>query len=113
METESNYLSVLNDLKYKFMQPMEKMLKDEIKVIFPRIKELVDIHKKFLDKLREATEPNSKCKLSSVFLDFREQFLIYGEYCANMTDATETLRDVCKRSSAIEQLVAVSIHIVT
>lgn len=91
------------------MQPMEKMLKDEIKVIFPRIKELVDIHKKFLDKLREATEQNPKCKLSSVFLDFREQFLIYGEYCANMTDAIDTLRDVCKRSSAIEQLVAVSI----
>ncbi|KAL7033090.1 hypothetical protein ACKWTF_007481 [Chironomus riparius] len=106
VETESNYFIVLNDLKYKFMQPMEKMLKDEIKVIFPRIKELVDIHKKFLDKLREATEQNPKCKLSSVFLDFREQFLIYGEYCANMTDATETLRDVCKRSSAIEQLVA-------
>ncbi|XP_070493518.1 protein vav isoform X2 [Chironomus tepperi] len=106
VETESNYLIVLNDLKYKFMQPMEKMLKDEIKIIFPRIKELVDIHIKFLDKLREATEQNPKCKLSSVFLDFREQFLIYGDYCANMTDATETLRDVCKRSSAIEQLVA-------
>jgi len=112
VETESNYLIVLNDLKYKFMQPMEKMLKDEIKVIFPRIKELVDIHKKFLDKLREATEQNPKCKLSSVFLDFREQFLIYGEYCANMTDAIDTLRDVCKRSSAIEQLVAVSIIII-
>lgn len=105
VETESNYWVVLNDLKYKFMQPMEKLLKDEIKVIFPRIKELVDIHKKFLDKLREATEPHSKSKLSAVFLDFREQFLIYGDYCSKMTDATDTLRDVCKRSSAIEQLV--------
>lgn len=108
VETESNYLIVLNDLKYKFMQPMEKLLKEEIKVIFPRIKELVDIHKRFLDKLKEATEPNAKLKLSSVFLDFREQFLIYGDYCAKLTDATDTLRDVCKRSSAVEQFVAVS-----
>lgn len=84
---------------------MEKLLKDEIKIIFPRIKELVEIHKKFLEKLREAIEPQSKFKLSSVFLESREQFLVYGDYCAKMTDATETLRDVCKRSSAIEQLV--------
>jgi guanine nucleotide exchange factor VAV len=105
VETESNYWVVLNDLKYKFMQPMEKLLKDEIKTIFPRIKELVDIHKKFLDKLRESTEPHSKLKLSSVFLDFREQFLIYGDYCSKMTDATDTLRDVCKKSAVIEQLV--------
>lgn len=38
METEANYFDVLNALKYKFMQPMEKLLKDEIKTIFPRIK---------------------------------------------------------------------------
>lgn len=108
VETESNYLAVLNDLKYKFMQPMEKLLKEEINIIFPRIKELVDIHKRFLEKLKEATEPNTKQKLSSVFLDFRERFLIYGDYCSKMTEATDTLRDVCKKSNSVEQLVAVS-----
>lgn len=88
---------------------MEKVLKvEEIKAIFPRIKELVDIHSRFLEKLREATEPNSKHKLSSVFLDFREQFLVYGDFCSRMTDATDTLREVCKRSATIDQLVNVS-----
>lgn len=38
IETEANYLDVLQALKNKFMQPMEKLLKDEIKIIFPRIK---------------------------------------------------------------------------
>jgi guanine nucleotide exchange factor VAV len=39
LETETNYLEVLNALKYKFMQPMEKYLaKEEIKTIFPTIK---------------------------------------------------------------------------
>lgn len=91
------------------MQPMEKLLKEEAKIMFPRIKELAEVHKKFLEKLREATKPNSKHKLSQVFLEFREQFLIYGDYCSKMTDATDTLRDVCKRSVAVEQLVAVSL----
>lgn len=111
VETESNYLTVLTDLKYKFMQPLEKHLQDDIKIIFPRINELVDIHKRFLDKLREATEPNSRLKLSSVFLEFREQFLIYGDYCSKMTDATDKLRDVCKKFSAIDHLVAVSYNL--
>lgn len=100
---------MLSDLKYKFLQPMEKVLKpEETKIIFPRIKELVDIHEKFLGKLKEATELNSKVKLSSVFIEFREHFLIYGDYCSRMTDATDTLRDVCKRSATIEQLVQVN-----
>lgn len=68
------------------MQPMEKLLKDEIKIIFPRIKELVDVHSNFLERLKEATEFPSKFKLYSIFLDFREQFLIYGEYCARMIE---------------------------
>jgi len=133
VETEANYLDVLNALKNKFMQPMEKLLKDEIKIIFPRIKvrtqidiklrdfiktfylissvqELVDIHVAFLERVREATKPHARVKLSSVFIDFREKFLIYGDYCSKMTEATDTLRDVCKRSAAIEQLVAVSIN---
>lgn len=107
---------------------MERLLMDENKIIFPRIKvtsnnrnlhtsfsylslsqELVDIHKSFLEKLREATQTNPKTKLSKVFIEFREKFLIYGDYCSKMTEATDTLRDVCRRSVAIEQLVAVSI----
>jgi guanine nucleotide exchange factor VAV len=91
------------------MQPLEKLLsKDEIKIIFPRIKDLADIHKKFLEKLKDAVSPSPKIKLSQVFLEFREPFLIYGDYCSNMTNATDTLRDVCKKSTIIEQQVLVS-----
>lgn len=39
IDTESNYLDVLNALKVKFMAPLERYLKpDEIRRIFPRIK---------------------------------------------------------------------------
>lgn len=88
------------------MQPMEKLLpKDKIRLIFPKTKELTDIHEKFLDKLKDAVSQNPKYKLSQIFLEFREPFLIYGEYCSNMTNATDTLRDVCKENPMIEQLV--------
>lgn len=70
--------------------------------------ELVDIHECFLEKLREATKPHARTKLSSIFIDFREKFLIYGDYCSKMTDATDTLRDTMKRSVAVENMVIVS-----
>lgn len=66
---------------------------------------MTDIHDRFLDKLKDAISPNPKCKLSQVFLEFREPFLIYGEYCSNMTIATDTLRDLAKRNVAVEKLI--------
>lgn len=106
IDTESNYLEVLNALKYKFMVPFEKHLsREDVKKIFPKIRELVEIHTQFLKHLKDAITGN--LKLSQIFLDFREPFLVYGEYCANMTMATDTLRDVCKKSTACEDLVQV------
>lgn len=106
VDTENNYLDVLNALRYKFMQPMEKLLtKEEIKVIFPKVRELAEIHTRFLERLRESLLPNAKLKLSQVFLDFREPFLIYGDYCSNMTQATDALRDISKRNVYMQQMV--------
>ncbi|XP_037938230.1 protein vav isoform X2 [Teleopsis dalmanni] len=106
IDTESNYLDVLNALKTKFMTPLERYLNpDEIKKIFPRIKDLAEIHTKFLDKLRESLSPTTKLKMSQVFLEFREPFLIYGEYCSCLLDAIDYLGDVCKKNQIIEQLV--------
>ncbi|XP_058458710.1 protein vav isoform X2 [Malaya genurostris] len=106
VETEINYLDVLIALKCTFMQALEKVLtKDVIRTIFPCIKELVDIHEKYLKKLQEAVQSDSKLKISTVFLEFREPFLIYGDYCSSMTSATDTLRDVCKKSCVVDQAV--------
>ncbi|XP_052868807.1 protein vav isoform X1 [Anopheles cruzii] len=106
LDTENNYLEALNALKHVFMQPLEKLLpKEELRIIFPCINELVEIHRKFLDRLNEACAPGSKLKLSTTFLEFREPFLIYGEYCSSMTSAVEALREFCKKSSIIEQIV--------
>lgn len=58
-----------------------------------------------MERLKDAQPPNSKCRLGQVFVDFREPFLIYGDYCASLTLATDTLRDVCKRNSNVEQCI--------
>ncbi|XP_023037071.1 protein vav isoform X3 [Drosophila willistoni] len=106
IDTESNYLDVLNALKAKFMSPLERHLnQDELRLIFPRIRELADIHTRFLEKLRESLVTNTKLKLGQVFLEFREPFLIYGEYCSCLLNAIDYLADVCKKNQIIDQLV--------
>ncbi|XP_030569250.1 protein vav isoform X3 [Drosophila novamexicana] len=106
IDTESNYLDVLNALKVKFMLPLERHLnQDELRLIFPRIRELADIHTKFLEKLRESLVPSTKLKMGQVFLEFREPFLIYGEYCSCLLNAIDYLADVCKKNQIIDQLV--------
>ncbi|KPU72665.1 uncharacterized protein Dana_GF15994, isoform B [Drosophila ananassae] len=106
IDTESNYLDVLNALKTKFMLPLERHLnQDELKAIFPRIRELADIHTNFLHKLRESLTPNAKIKMAQVFMEFREPFLIYGEYCSCLLGAIDNLADVCKKNQIIDQLV--------
>uniref|UniRef100_A0A1A9W8M5 Protein vav n=1 Tax=Glossina brevipalpis TaxID=37001 RepID=A0A1A9W8M5_9MUSC len=108
IDTESNYLDVLNALKTKFMAPLERYLNpEELRQIFPRIKELADIHTKFLDKLRDSLQPHAKLKMSQVFLEFREPFLIYGEYCSCLLGAIDYLADICKKNQIIDQLVQV------
>lgn len=72
------------------------------------LKELVDIHDKFLKRLKDAIGKNAKCKLSQVFLDFRESFLVYGDYCSSMTLATETLDKIVDNDSAVRNVVLVS-----
>lgn len=133
IDTETNYLEVLNALRYKFMLPMESLLsRDEFRSIFPKIKvglisfgywcdhficfvflcgfqELAEIHERFLEKIKDAISPMPKYKFSQVFLEFREPFLIYGEYCSNMTNAAETLRDVAKKNPSFEQTMQVSV----
>ncbi|XP_070144200.1 protein vav isoform X2 [Drosophila kikkawai] len=67
--------------------------------------ELSDIHTSFLDKLRESLIPNAKKKMALVFLEFREPFLIYGEYCSCLLGAIDFLADVCKKNQIVDQLV--------
>lgn len=76
--------------------------------------ELSEIHRTFLNQLRKAvTIPGSPIKLSEVFISWKEKFLIYGEYCANLTLAQQRIQDLCSRDEKLNQEVIVSDFLVS
>ncbi|XP_063243092.1 protein vav [Bacillus rossius redtenbacheri] len=104
VETEKNYKEVLETLHKSFMKPLCSMLKEEdIQIIFGRIKELSEIHCGFYSHLLKAVAPGSLARLSDVFINWREKFLVYGEYCANLTRAQEHVLELCSRSEIFNQ----------
>ena len=78
---------------------------------FVSFQELSEIHAGFHSQLRKAVTPGSLIRLSEVFLNWREKFLIYGEYCANLPVAQALIQDVCNRSQLVNQEVIVSMSV--
>lgn len=106
VETERNYTEVLSSLLRHFARPLSSLLRPEDSTrIFFGIKELAEIHVGFHSQLRKA---RNGAALAQVFLDWREKFLIYGDYCANLTLAQNTLQEICARNEVINQEVIVS-----
>lgn len=106
VETERNYTEVLGSLLKHFARPLSPLLRSEDSArIFFSIKELSEIHVGFHSQLRKA---RNGAALAQVFLDWREKFLIYGDYCANLTLAQNTLQEVCARNEVVNQEVIVS-----
>ncbi|XP_014605891.1 PREDICTED: protein vav isoform X3 [Polistes canadensis] len=101
VETERNYSDVLNSLLKHFARPLSTLLRPEDSArIFFGIKELSEIHAGFHSQLRKA---RNGAALAQVFLDWREKFLIYGDYCANLTLAQNTLQEACARNEIFNQ----------
>lgn len=70
------------------------------------LQELYEIHNEFYKNLHSYyTDDNTK--LSTTFINFREKFLIYGSYCANLTDAQALLQDECEQNQILNQEVIV------
>lgn len=109
VETERNYSDVLNILLKHFARPLSSLLRPEDSArIFFGIKELAEIHAGFHSQLRKA---RTGAALAQVFLDWREKFLIYGDYCANLTLAQNTLQEACTRNDVVNQEVVVRYEI--
>ncbi|XP_054272231.1 protein vav isoform X2 [Macrosteles quadrilineatus] len=104
VETEKNYVDVLVTLQRSFMRPLSTLLEDhDYRTIFMWIKELSEIHSGFHSQLRKVVAPGSCARLSEVFLNWREKFLVYGDYCANLPDAQSRISDLCAHSDSVNQ----------
>ncbi|KAK0180051.1 hypothetical protein PV327_005733 [Microctonus hyperodae] len=101
VETERNYSEVLNNLLRHFARPLSSILRPEDATrIFFGIKELAEIHSGVHNQLDKA---RSGAAIAQVFLDWREKFIIYGDYCANLTAAQNTLQEACARNELVNQ----------
>ncbi|XP_014206932.1 protein vav isoform X2 [Copidosoma floridanum] len=97
IETERNYAEVLNSLLRYFARPLSSLITPEdSNRIFFGIKDLAEIHAGFHSQLRKARDGAG---LAQVFLDWREKFLIYGDYCANLTTAQNAVHEVCENET--------------
>lgn len=98
VETEKNYIDVLSTLQRCFIRPLATVLKEEeIKTIFGGIKELYEIHVGFHSQLTKAVTRGTHYRLSEAFLNWREKFLTYGDYCANLTLAQGKIQELSAR----------------
>ncbi|XP_015113699.1 protein vav isoform X1 [Diachasma alloeum] len=101
VETEKNYSEVLNSLIRHFQRPLLSLLRSEdASRIFFGIKDLAEIHGGVHCQLRKARDGAA---IAQVFLDWREKFLIYGDYCANLTLAQNTLQEACAKNELVNQ----------
>ncbi|KAJ8940320.1 hypothetical protein NQ318_014395 [Aromia moschata] len=105
LDTEKNYVDVLNKLVNNFMHPLTNQMKpEEHHTVFFKIKELRDIHSEFLHELLKIRN-NPMIKLSNIFMRWRERFLVYGLYCANLTKARTILQELCDTDEIFNQAV--------
>ncbi|XP_050553592.1 protein vav isoform X2 [Spodoptera frugiperda] len=111
VDTENNYVDVLSKIIKYFLRPLMPYLKpQDMQVIFFGIKELHETHTGLLRQLKLATEAcvpgNGAPRLADVFLAWRERLLLYGDYCSNLTNAQETLKNLDARDSTFSKQLA-------
>ena len=91
LETEANYVDVLNMLRRNFIRKISKMKDADKKIIFMNIKELGEIHGAFFTGLVECVTHKTHKKIGEIFLEHKDKFLKYGEYCSELPRAQELL----------------------
>ncbi|KAK4883494.1 hypothetical protein RN001_006813 [Aquatica leii] len=105
VETEHNYVEVINKLKKNFMRPLQSFLRPELcATIFCKINELHEIHTSFLNQLLKVGSDKS-VRLGNIFITWRERFLVYGTYCANLSCACALLQDFCDKDEILNQAI--------
>lgn len=64
------------------------------------------MHRDFYQDLQKSCTQYSSLKLSDVFLQWKDRFIIYANYCSNLTTAQDRL-DICNQIEHIHREVNV------
>ena len=103
IETEANYVEVLNMLRKHFIRPITSIKDQDKKVIFMNIKELGETHGGFCKEIQDSWKGRSRKRIGEVFIEYKERFLKYGEYCAMLPRATHLLDTLITKDEAIAE----------
>ena len=104
LETEANYVDVLNRLRKNFIRPITTIRESDKKLIFMNIKELGDIHTAFFTELFNCVKhERPSLRIGDIFVDFKEKFLKYADYCSGLTVAQVTLESLCSENKEVEK----------
>ncbi|GCC22616.1 hypothetical protein chiPu_0001004 [Chiloscyllium punctatum] len=107
LKTERDYVGSLKFLKSSFLHrnhqndgdKSEKQITEEhLKILFSNIEEILDVHKLFLAALEYhlQPEPQPQHELGNIFLQFKDRFCVYQEYCSNHEKALRLLMELNK-----------------
>lgn len=106
-KTERDYVGTLEFLVSAFLHRMNQcaaakldknVTEETVKMLFSNIEEILAVHKEFLKVVEECLhpEPNAQQEVGTCFLNFKDKFRIYDEYCSNHEKAQKLLLELNK-----------------
>ncbi|XP_006815330.1 proto-oncogene vav-like [Saccoglossus kowalevskii] len=97
VETEQNFVQALNMIIKFFIKPLKGHIsQQDSDIIFANIEKLYEIHSGFLKELKRAVEVDNSRHLSKVFINWKDELLIYGDYCSKLLIAQDHIDEICK-----------------
>ncbi|KAI3384120.1 hypothetical protein SNEBB_011291 [Seison nebaliae] len=123
VKTEKNYVDAMDGIKTSIIDNLTTLLNErDVTLIFDNFTELLLLNKRFLPKLRSATEPTAEntiiCKttntnvrhvsriegIANLFLEYRKDFLVYAQYCSNISNAHKHIDKLMSNDSVKETI---------
>uniref|UniRef100_A0A3P9K6I3 Phosphatidylinositol 3,4,5-trisphosphate-dependent Rac exchanger 1 protein n=1 Tax=Oryzias latipes TaxID=8090 RepID=A0A3P9K6I3_ORYLA len=105
LNTERDYVRTLLFLQSAFLHRIRQTADDQqclspehVKILFSNIEDILELHKEVLSAVESSLqpEPQPHHSLGHVFLQFRQSFSVYGEYCSNHEKALRLLMELNK-----------------
>ena len=67
------------------------------------IKELGETHLHFYQTLKECVTHKTHKKIGEIFLEYKEKFLKYGDYCSDLPKAQEKLAQLYEKDTDVRK----------
>ena len=97
-------------LRKHFIRPITTIKDQDKKVIFMNIKDLGETHGGFYKEILESVTGKSRKRIGEVFVEYKERFLRYGEYCAQLPKATQQVSRCEKAAGKFKLVDLLTVH---